>query len=53
MFSVEPTKQHWTGVKCILKYLKGTADYGLAFTTNASGVYVEYADADWGGDAWC
>ena len=49
-FSAHPTNQHWTGVKRILRYLKGTADYGLSFTPNASGDCVGYADADWGGD---
>ena len=49
-FSVQPTKQHWTAVKRILRYLKGTIDYGLAFTPDASGDCVGYSDADWGGD---
>ena len=49
-FSAHPTNQHWTGVKHILRYLKGTADYGLSFTPNASGDCVGYADTDWGGD---
>ena len=37
-------------MKRILRYLKGTADHGLAFTPNASGDCVGYSDADWGGD---
>ena len=32
------------------RYLRGTADYGLAFTSYASGDCVGYSDADWGGD---
>ena len=49
-FSAQPTKQHWVAVKRILRYLKGTADYGLVFTHNAPGECVGYSDADWGGD---
>ena len=49
-FSAQPTKQHWTAVKRILRYLRGTADYGLVFTPNVSGDCVGYSDADWGGD---
>ena len=48
--SSHPTTQHWTAVKRILRYLRGTADYGLAFTPDASGDCVGYSDADWGGD---
>lgn len=49
-FSARPTKQHWIAVKRILRYLRGTAEYGLAYTPNASGHCVGYSDADWGGD---
>ena len=34
-FSAKPTQQHWTGVKRILRYLRGTADHGLAFTPHS------------------
>jgi hypothetical protein len=49
-FFSHPTTQHWTAVKRIMRYLRGTADYGLAFTPDASGDCVGYSDADWGGD---
>ena len=49
-FCTKPTKQHWTVVKCILRYVRSTADYGLAFTPHSSGDCVGYSDADWGGD---
>ena len=49
-FSAKPTKQHWTAMKRILRYLRCTADYGRVFTPNVSGDCVSYSDADWGGD---
>lgn len=49
-FCTMPTKQHWTAVKRILRYLRSTADYGLVFTPHSSGDCVGYSDADWGGD---
>ena len=49
-FSAQPSKQHWTAVKRILRYLRGTADYGLAFTSHSSGDCIGYSDSDWGGD---
>ena len=41
-FSAQPSKQHWTAVKRILRYLRGTADYGLAFTSHSSGDCIGY-----------
>ena len=48
----KPGKQHWVGVKRVLRYLKGTLDYGLLYTaTNTGGTTLRgYADADWAGD---
>lgn len=49
-FSANPTKQHWTAVKRIMRYLRGTTNLGLAFFPQVSGKCVGYCDADWGGD---
>eukprot|EP00794_Sanderia_malayensis_P007838 gene7838-biopygen6374 len=51
-FSSNPGKEHWTGVKRVLRYIKGTLEYGLEF--NASNEeqcnLYGYSDADWAGD---
>lgn len=40
---------HWKHLKRILKYLKGTKNYGLVFSKDES--YIKgYVDADWGSD---
>ena len=49
-FSAKPTKQHWTAVKRILRYLKGTPNLGLLYRRSNSKSVVGYSDADWGGD---
>ena len=49
-FSSKPTKTHWTAVKRILRYLKGTTSYGLLYNTSDLKNCEGYSDADWGGD---
>jgi ATP-binding cassette subfamily B (MDR/TAP) protein 1 len=47
-----PGKIHWEAVKWILRYLKGTTDFGLVFDSklhNAKSV-IGYVDADYGQD---
>ena len=50
-----PSKQHWNGVKRLLRYIKGTLNFGLKFTTsenddeNGDELYG-YSDANWAGD---
>jgi hypothetical protein len=51
-FMADPGQQHWTAVKRILRYLRGTADWTLTLG-GAGGGAVElsgYCDADWAGD---
>ena len=49
-FSSKPTKQHWQGVKRILRYLKGTADLGLLYRRSDAEELTGYSDSDWAGD---
>jgi hypothetical protein len=60
-FMHAPTDNHWSTVKRILRYLKGTISHGLLIQQNSSQVLHAYADstfnnlsafsdADWAGD---
>ena len=49
-FYANPTQRHWTGVKRILRYLKGTSDLGLHYTSSDVDDLVGYSDSDWAGD---
>ena len=49
-FCTKPTKEHWTAVKRILRYLKGSLNFGLVYTKCLSKECIGYSDADWGGD---
>ena len=40
---------HWTLVKRILRYIRGTMSLGLTLTASASTDLVTYSDADWVG----
>ena len=49
-FSASPTTQHWTAVKRIMRYLKGTTNLGLVYTPQNNNNCVAFSDSDWGGD---
>lgn len=50
-YASEPSTDHWSGVKRVLRYINGTLNYGLKFTVNQEvPELVAYADADWAGD---
>ena len=45
----DPGLRHWKAVKRILRYLKGTADYGILLGGDNLKL-IGYTDADWAGD---
>jgi hypothetical protein len=48
-FQSAPTDIHWSHLKRVLRYLKGTINYGLVFRRrNGATPLLGYADADWG-----
>ena len=46
-FCANTTKDHWTAVKRILRYLKGTSNFGLLCRKEAPAELTGYSDADW------
>ena len=51
-FCASPTKEHWTAVKRILRYLNGTQQFGLLYKANTSSEseIAGFSDSDWAGD---
>ena len=45
-FSSGPTEAHLTAAKQILRYLKGTANYGIKYQKSDCGNLIGYSDAD-------
>ncbi|XP_040254803.1 secreted RxLR effector protein 161-like [Aegilops tauschii subsp. strangulata] len=46
-----PSKQHWTAVKQILRYVQGTKGYGCCYRASAKGLMLTgYRDSDHAGD---
>ncbi|KMQ81993.1 integrase core domain protein [Lasius niger] len=46
----KPSKLHWNAVKRILKYLKGTLNYGLRFGISQDRHLQAYSDSDYAGE---
>ena len=49
-FLSKPTKVHWTAVKRIIRYLKGTLNYGLVYRKRSLTGVIGYSDSDFAGD---
>eukprot|EP00253_Pinus_taeda_P032794 PITA_32794 len=53
-FMSKPGKEHWTAVKRVFRYLRGTSDYGLCYQGRPGLDRVlhirSFVDADWAGD---
>ena len=47
-FTSQPSMQHWSAVKRIMRYLNGTINYGMMYGKESS--LTGYADANWAGD---
>ena len=45
-----PSKVHWLAAKGVIRYLKGTVNYGLLYSRSEAGTCVGFSDADWAGD---
>jgi hypothetical protein len=45
----QPTVDHWQVAKGVLRYVAGTADHGIVYSREASGL-VGFCDADFAGD---
>lgn len=43
-------RAHWAAVKRVFRYLKGTIDYKLIFSSKQNDEMVGYCDADWASD---
>ena len=46
----KPKESNWLAAKRILRYIKGTVDFGLLFSYNNDATLYEYSYSDWGGD---
>jgi hypothetical protein len=48
-FLVEPGRVHLVAAKHVMRYLKGTMDYGLSYDGDHDFTLSGYTDADWAG----
>lgn len=50
-YCAEPTKEHMIAVKRIMRYLKGTRNFGLEYTKDGNKNCIGFSDADWAGNS--
>ncbi|UYV75046.1 hypothetical protein LAZ67_12002228 [Cordylochernes scorpioides] len=46
-YSRQPKQMHWTAVKRVMRYLRGTIDLGVKFERGKTGILKSYTDASW------
>ncbi|GJU98788.1 ribonuclease H-like domain-containing protein [Tanacetum coccineum] len=49
LYMHDPREPHFTALKRILRYVRGTVDFGLQLYASATTSLVGYTDADWAG----
>lgn len=50
-YQANPKMSHLTQAKRIVRYISGTADFGLLYSLDTTSTLVGYCDADWAGSA--
>ena len=48
-FMHSPTNKHFGTAKRVLRYIKGTLDYGLEYVKGKDAMLIGFCDSDWGG----
>eukprot|EP00253_Pinus_taeda_P006481 PITA_06481 len=48
-FMSAPKADHWIAAKRVLRYVRGTSDYGLLYTRSSDPILSGYTDFDWAG----
>ncbi|UYV73869.1 hypothetical protein LAZ67_11001215 [Cordylochernes scorpioides] len=46
-YSRQPKQMHWTAIKRVMRYLRGTIDLGVKFEKGKTGILKSYTDASW------
>ncbi|GJY33208.1 ribonuclease H-like domain-containing protein [Tanacetum coccineum] len=49
LYMHDPREPHFSALKRILRYVRGTLDYGLQLFSSSTTDLVAYSDADWAG----
>jgi hypothetical protein len=49
LFMYDPKTQHMSALKCIIRYIHGTIDFGLHLYPSSVDKLISYTDADWAG----
>ncbi|GKC30146.1 ribonuclease H-like domain-containing protein [Tanacetum coccineum] len=49
LFMHDPREPHFSALKRILRYVRGTLDYGLQLYSSSTSFLVAYSDANWAG----
>ena len=49
-FCSQPTTKHWSAIKRIFRYLKGTINFGIKYCKADTSKCIGFSDADWAGD---
>ena len=46
----QPHESHWKAAKRILRYIRGTVQFGIHYSAGASPLLIGFTDSDWAGD---